>query len=30
MAQEAGAIREYEENGWMKDGKDPHAWVPER
>ena len=25
VLQEAGAIRECEEHGWMKDGADPHA-----
>jgi hypothetical protein len=24
--QEAGAIRECEEHGWMQDRADPHAW----
>lgn len=26
VLQEAGAIRECEEHGWMKDRADPHAW----
>jgi hypothetical protein len=26
MLQEAGAIRECEEHGWMQDRADPHAW----
>ncbi|TKV73668.1 hypothetical protein FDV58_36265 [Bradyrhizobium elkanii] len=26
VLQEAGAIRECEEHGWMQDRADPHAW----